>query len=170
MQFSIGVEYALHSLFYILDLPTGKVVGIKDLALLHQVSETYLSKVFTKLRKQGVVRSIPGVNGGYELAKSPELITFWDVVEAVEGSSYLFQCAELRQKNKLVEASESTDQKPSDPCLIKVVMWEAEDQMRNYLKNKNLRWLQQEVYKDFSKERISKIEKWAQDPSQTEAL
>jgi len=28
---------------------------------------------------------MPGVNGGYELARIPESITFWNIVEAVEG-------------------------------------------------------------------------------------
>ena len=51
MQFSVGVEYALHSLFYLLGLPQGKVIGIKELSALHGISETYLSKVFTRLRK-----------------------------------------------------------------------------------------------------------------------
>ena len=69
MQFSVGVEYALHSLFYMVELPQGKVIGIKELAAFNGISETYLSKVFTKLRKSGLVRSISGVKGGYELAR-----------------------------------------------------------------------------------------------------
>src|SRR6266568_2150847 len=99
LQFSIGVEYALHCLLYMIDIPSGKSVGIKDLATFQGVSETYLSKVYTKLRKAGIVRSIPGVNGGYELARKAEAITFWDIVEAVEGNSPLFQCVEIRQNN-----------------------------------------------------------------------
>ena len=160
MQFSIGVEYALHSLFYILDLPTGKVVGIKELSALHGISETYLSKVFTKLRKSGIVRSLSGVNGGYELARSPADITFWDVVEAVEGSSYIFQCAEIRQNNILFNSEDTPKNTTQCPCLIKVVMNEAEDQMRNYLMTKSLKWLQTEVYKDFSENKKEAISKW----------
>ncbi|WP_024621551.1 RrF2 family transcriptional regulator [Metaclostridioides mangenotii] len=162
MQFSIGIEYALHSLFYILDLPKGTSIGIKELANLHQVSETYLSKIFTKLRKQGIVRSVPGVKGGYELAKEPENISFWDVVEAVEGTSYLFQCKEIRKNNQLFneEQKDSNSCNNGDPCLIKVVMWEAEEQMRNYLRKKNLLWLRDEVYSDFSKDKKEKINTW----------
>ena len=69
MQFSVGIEYAFHSLFYMVDLPDGKTVGIKQIAELNSISETYLSKTFSKLRKVGIVRSIPGVKGGYELAR-----------------------------------------------------------------------------------------------------
>lgn len=141
MQFSVGVEYALHCLLYMVDLPAGKSVGIRDLATYQGVSETYLSKVFTKLRKSGVVKSIPGVNGGYELARIPEKISFWDIIEAVEGTSSFFQCIEVRQKELLLDKNNLPDSHTKCPCLIKVVMLEAEEQMRQYLNNKTLAWL-----------------------------
>jgi Rrf2 family protein len=127
------------------DIPSGKSIGIKDLAMYQGVSETYLSKVYTKLRKSGIIKSIPGVNGGYALARKPENITFWDIVEAVEGSSPLFQCAEIRQNELLLDKNNLPDTHTKCPCLIKVVMWEAEEQMRQYLKNKTLAWLHEEV-------------------------
>ena len=45
MQFSVGVEYALHCLLYMVDIPSGKSVGIKDLATYQGVAETYLWRV-----------------------------------------------------------------------------------------------------------------------------
>lgn len=145
LQFSIGVEYALHCLLYMVDIPGGKSVGIRDLATYQGVSETYLSKVFTKLRKAGIVKSIPGVNGGYELARSPEEISFWNIVEAVEGTSPFFQCIEVRQKELLLDKDNLPDSYTKCPCLIKVVMLEAEEQMRRYLDNKTLAWLHEQV-------------------------
>lgn len=157
MQMSIGVEYAFHSLFYMIDAPAGYMIGIKELAELNKLSETYLSKIFTKLRKAGIVRSIQGVKGGYELSRQAKDISFWDIVEAIEGSSYLFQCAEIRQNNILSEPNITL---PSSPCLIKVVMQSAEDEMRKYLKGKTLAWLYSEVYKDFTQERKIAISNW----------
>ena len=75
MQFSVGVEYAFHSLFYMIGIPEGKTVGIRRIAELHGITETYLSKIFTKLCKAAIVKSIPGVKGGYELARKAENIT-----------------------------------------------------------------------------------------------
>lgn len=153
LQFSIGVEYALHCLLYMVGMETGKAVRIKDLAAFQGVSETYLSKVYTKLRKAGIVRSIPGVNGGYELARDPEGITFWDIVEAVEGASPLFQCAEIRQHTILLDKNNLPDVFTAKcPCLIKVVMLEAEEQMRQYLNNKTLGWLHEQVKNKIPKE------------------
>jgi len=36
MQLSIGVEYAFHSLFYMVDLPEHKSVGIREIAKLNK--------------------------------------------------------------------------------------------------------------------------------------
>lgn len=157
MQMSIGVEYALHSLFYMTEVPVGCTIGIRDLAQLNKLPETYLSKIFTKLRKAGIVRSVQGVKGGYELCRKPEQITFWDVVEAIEGTSYLFQCAEIRQNNILADTS---DPPPACPCPIKVVMTEAEDKMRDYLKSKTLAWLYSLVYQGFPEEKKAAINEW----------
>lgn len=159
MQYSVGVEYAFHSLFYMIDLPGHKSVGIRNIARLHGITESYLSKIFAKLRKAGIVRSIAGVNGGYELARHPENISFWDIIEAIEGPSYLFQCAEIRKKNIFVDDPSVFTEKC--PCLIKVVIQEAEELMRNQLKNKSLHWLHEHVNKDFSMEKKKAINEWA---------
>jgi Rrf2 family protein len=158
MQFSIGVEYAFHSLFYMVDLPDHKTIGIRQIAELNGLSETYLSKVFAKLRKAGIVRSIPGVKGGYELVKSAEDISFWDIIEAVEGPSYFFQCAEIRKKNIFVDDPSVFSDKC--PCLIKVVIQDAEELMRNHLRSKSLHWLHERVHKDFSAEKKKGITDW----------
>ena len=146
MKFSVGVEYALHCLLYMVNSEEGKSMGIRDLATFQGISETYLSKVFAKLSKSGIIKSIPGVKGGYTLARSAKKITFWDVVEAVEGSEPFFQCAEIRQNNILLDKDNLPDTYTKCPCLIKVVMSEAEDEMRKYLSNKTLAWLYDEVY------------------------
>lgn len=160
MQFSIGVEYALHCLLYMIDVPPGKSVGIKDLATYQGVSETYLSKVYTKLRKAGIVKAIPGVNGGYALAQAPENISFWNVIEAVEGSSPMFQCAEIRQNELLLDKNNLPDTHTKCPCLIKVVMLEAEEQMRQYLKNKTLEWLHAQVKDKLPEEQREATIEW----------
>ena len=158
MQFSVGVEYAFHSLFYLVDLPEQKTIGIRDIAKLHGITVSYLSKIFAKLRKAGMVRSIAGVNGGYALAKKAEDISFWDVIEALEGTSYLFRCAEIRQKNIFV--TDPSIYTGKCPCLIKVVIHDAEELMRDKLRGRSLRWLHEQVYKDFSVSKKKAIAGW----------
>ena len=164
MRFSVGVEYAMHCLLYMTDSQVGKAFGIKDLATYQGVSVTYLSKVFTKLKKSGILKSIPGVNGGYELARTPESISFLDVVEAVEGIDPLFQCAEIRQNEILLDKNNLPDTYTKCPCLIKVVMIEAEEQMKQYLMQKTLKWLREQVNDKMPEEHAKETIEWFNNP------
>jgi Rrf2 family protein len=146
MKFSVGVEYALHCLLYMINVDKDKSVGIRDLATFQGISESYLSKVYARLSKNGLIKSVPGVKGGYALARDPKEITFWDIVEAVEGNESFFQCAEIRQNSILVDKNNLPDSYTKCPCLIKVVMNEAENEMKKYLEQKTLAWLHEEVY------------------------
>jgi Rrf2 family protein len=159
MQFSVGVEYAFHSLFYLVDLPLQKTIGIKEIAKLNGIAETYLSKVFSKLRKAGIVRSVTGVKGGYELAKDAEEISFWDIIEAIEGPSFFFRCAEIRKKNIFVDNPNVFTSRC--PCLIRVVIQDAEESMRNCLRAKSLLWLHDSVCRDFPDDKKQAIAAWS---------
>ncbi|QOV13405.1 Rrf2 family transcriptional regulator [Viridibacillus arvi] len=132
-----------------MDVPSNETIGIKDLAEFQGLSETYLSKVFSKLAKADIVSSVPGVNGGYKLAKSPENISFWDVIKAVEGVKPIFQCKNILQKTVLNSANDNKEcaDCPSShtPCIINITMLEAEQQMREFLRSKTLAWLNEEL-------------------------
>ncbi|ODG90891.1 MULTISPECIES: Rrf2 family transcriptional regulator [Bacillaceae] len=142
MQYSVGVEYALHCLVYLIDTPEDSPIGIKDLSFFQGVSDTYLSKIFSKLSKAGIVSSVPGVKGGFKLAKSPEEISFWDVIEAIEGSKPIFQCKNIKDNGYLFREKGCT---PSATCTINLVMLSAEEKMHEYLRSKTLSWLNKEL-------------------------
>ncbi|KQL37671.1 transcriptional regulator [Bacillus sp. FJAT-25509] len=142
MQYSVGVEYALHCLVYLIDTPEDSPIGIKELSFFQGVSDTYLSKIFSKLSKAGIVSSVPGVKGGFKLAKSPEEISFWDVIEAIEGPKPIFQCKNIKDNGYLYREKGCT---PSATCTINLVMLSAEEKMHDYLRNKTLSWLNKEL-------------------------
>ena len=121
MSISVGVEYALHCLIYLAIPTTSRSIGIKEMAAFQGISETYLSKIFMKLRKKGLVSAVPGVKGGYRLSREADEITFWDVVEAIEGPHYRFQCAEIRQHMAIVDPHELPPSFSECPCLISEV-------------------------------------------------
>lgn len=52
-----------------------------------------VAKVLKTLAKSGLVRSIRGVNGGYQLAGAPEDISVADIVRAMEGPIALTECS-----------------------------------------------------------------------------
>lgn len=146
MKFSIGTEYALHCLLYLVKNIKNNPIGIKELAEFQGISESYLSKAFTKLGKAGIVESIPGVNGGYRLARDPKKISFWDVIEAIEGNEDFFQCCEIRQKTITLDKNNLPDTHTKCPCTIKQVILEGESRMKQYLARKNLMWLYNHVF------------------------
>src|SRR5215470_18082890 len=92
-----GVEYGLHCLFFLAGPLEGeRSASARDLAELQGVPLEYVAKLFTKLKKAGLVLAAEGVGGGFRLARPPEKITVLQVVEAIEGAKPLFDCQEIR--------------------------------------------------------------------------
>jgi Rrf2 family protein len=139
MQFSKSTGYALHALIHLAHTERGHNVGIKELSASLGVSESYLSKIMSKLRQDGIVRAVTGASGGYELSRAADQITFLEVIQVVEGRQQLFECFNMNeQRHQLffeAEALEpdSSDHSGSKECLVKKVMNGAELQMLQYL-------------------------------------
>jgi Rrf2 family cysteine metabolism transcriptional repressor len=56
------------------------------------ISSKYIHLLATSLRSAGLVRTVRGPSGGYELAKNPSSITALDVVSVLEGRSAPVEC------------------------------------------------------------------------------
>lgn len=159
--FGKGVEYALHCLLSLHGDSSGKTVVVADLAEFQGVSETYLAKIFTKLKKAGLVRSSIGAKGGYELARPSDQITFWDVVRAVEGELSLFECRNIRANcQPFRDRKEKPKWMVSGPCTIHKVMLDVEDQVRAALKAKTLAWLAEEGGRKIPKQDLQQMAQW----------
>ena len=159
--FGKGVEYALHCLLYLPDAPSGAARAVGDIAKFQGVSETYLAKIFTKLKKAGLVRSSIGAQGGYELARPADQISFWDVVVAVEGKLNLFECRNIRTGSALYrDKKEKPNWLVSGPCEIHKVMMDVEDQIKATLQARTLAWLAQELGKKVPKREMEKVVQW----------
>ncbi|MDR2296142.1 MAG: Rrf2 family transcriptional regulator [Clostridiales Family XIII bacterium] len=50
------------------------------------ISKIYLEQVFSQLKRDGLLLSVKGPRGGYQLARSPSKITAWDVLTTLESS------------------------------------------------------------------------------------
>ncbi|PLT45258.1 Rrf2 family transcriptional regulator [Paenibacillus sp. FSL W8-1187] len=118
MKYSKATDYALHTmLFLALGEREGRV-GVGPLAERMQVSPTYLSKILTKLVKDGLVESSPGVSGGYRLRRSAGDIALLDIIQAIEGKTSLYECSGVHHH---------------PGCLIHQAMAEAEHRMEAHL-------------------------------------
>jgi Rrf2 family protein len=68
------------------------------------ISRKYLHALLTSLRTAGLVRSIRGSGGGYELAKDPSKITVEEMLKVLEGSLAVSDCV---HNSKSCERSDS---------------------------------------------------------------
>lgn len=138
MQFSKSTGYALHALIHLAHAERGRNVGIKELSTLLGVSESYLSKIMSKLRQDGIVRAVTGASGGYELARAADQITFLDVIQVIEGRQHLYECFTMNEeRHQLFFGAETMKLDSSGlggkECMVKKVMNGAERQMYLYL-------------------------------------
>lgn len=122
MKYSNATNYALHTMVYLIRLPQNSTIGVQELAEFQKLSPTYLSKILTKLTKGGLIESTPGAKGGYKISKSPNEISFLDVIIAIEGDSKLFNCSLHHNEG----------------CLIEEVMRQSEENMKSELESRLL--------------------------------
>ena len=122
MKYSNATNYALHTMVHLIHLPQDSTIGVQELAEFQKLSPTYLSKILTKLTKAGLIESTPGAKGGYKISKSPNEISFLDVITAIEGDTNLFNCSIHRHEG----------------CLIEEVMRQSEEHMKEELRNRLL--------------------------------
>ena len=70
-----------------------KVHHAKDITLHTNINQPTVSKILKMLAKAKLLISHRGINGGYQLAKSPENISISEVVIAIEGMVGLTECS-----------------------------------------------------------------------------
>ena len=84
INMSEGAFLAIHSLAIIVRNQPVRM-RVKELAEDLKASVATLAKVFQKLSKAGLVNSVRGPAGGFELNKAAEEITFLQIYEVFEG-------------------------------------------------------------------------------------
>lgn len=85
MIISTKGRYGVRAVFVLAQKYEEGPQSIKSIAQDQSISETYLEQLFATLRKNGIVKSTRGANGGYILADEPSKITVGAVLSALEG-------------------------------------------------------------------------------------
>lgn len=60
------------------------LVSLGEISERQDISLAYLEQLFVKMRRSGIVQSVRGPGGGYQLAKDPNAVRVSDVLEAVD--------------------------------------------------------------------------------------
>jgi len=89
-------KYAIKALIALGKTSSAKeVVRISDLAAAENIPRKFLEAILLELRKQGILASKMGVNGGYYLLKKPSEIVITQVMRLTDGPIALIPCVSL---------------------------------------------------------------------------
>ena len=91
INISEAASLALHGLVLIAKNQPMRM-NVKTLSVELNASQTHLAKVFQKLSKTGLVRSLRGPAGGFELNNPADEITFLEIYEIIDGKITLGDC------------------------------------------------------------------------------
>jgi Rrf2 family protein len=120
MKLSTKGRYGLMAM-YQLALEYGKgPISLKYIAEKEGLSENYLEQLFSNLRRDGLITSVRGAQGGYMLSSEPSSITVGQVLRSLEGNLAPADCA-----------LHETDCDKEEGCATKLVMMKIKDSIES---------------------------------------
>lgn len=85
---SVKSKYALTALLYMLLNKNNDKFSVKEIAKKENISARYLEQIFSTLKKGGILNSLKGSKGGYELAKDAKDISLEEIINLLEKDLY----------------------------------------------------------------------------------
>lgn len=123
MKLSTRGRYGLKAM-YQLALHYGEgPIALNNIAKKQGLSENYLEQLFSVLRKEGLIISVRGAQGGYMLAKDPQHITVGHILRTLEGNMAPVDC--------LTDENVKCDRE--DECATKFVYAQMIDSLNNVI-------------------------------------
>lgn len=136
MKISTKGRYGLRAIIDLGLNSNGEHVSLVNIAERQDISKNYLEQVFSTLRKAGIVKSVKGAQGGYELAKDPSEITAGEILRALEGSLSVVSSSNESESNKI------------EKCIRKNVWDKIDESVNSVVDNTTLEDLINEYKKD----------------------
>lgn len=92
MRLTTRGRYAVTALLDLALQPAEQTITLAEIAVRQSISVAYLEQLFAKLKRQGLVASVRGANGGYYLARPAASITVLEIIEAVNETVDATRC------------------------------------------------------------------------------
>ncbi|HEV8130966.1 MAG TPA: Rrf2 family transcriptional regulator [Acidobacteriota bacterium] len=96
MKVTAKSDYAILALFHLATDKANRPIQSRTIAAGQQIPHRFLEQILLNLKKAGLVRSVRGAKGGYQLALPPSEISLKNAIEAVEGGIHLIGNRENR--------------------------------------------------------------------------
>jgi Rrf2 family protein len=104
MRVSAKAEYACLAMLELAARQRdGQPLRVKDIADPHGIPQRFLVQILLQLKNAGLVTSVRGAAGGYQLAGAPEQVSLADVINVIDRS------APARPASPTPTASPATD-------------------------------------------------------------
>ena len=92
MRISQECDYAFRIILYFATRELGFKADAKAVVEEQHIPLRFALKIFRKLCEAKIMKSFRGVHGGYSLLATPADITFYHVIEAIDGPIYINKC------------------------------------------------------------------------------
>ena len=92
MKLTSKGRYAVMALADLARFDNANPISLRDISLRQNISLDYLEQIFFKLKKNQIVKSIRGTQGGYVLNKKPNEIKLTNIFHAVDEKIKTVQC------------------------------------------------------------------------------
>lgn len=92
MKLTSKGRYAVTAVLDIALNADGGPVSLADISERQHISLSYLEQLFAKLRKDGLVKSVCGPGGGYQLGLPSEQISVGMIIAAVNENIHVTKC------------------------------------------------------------------------------
>ena len=129
MKLTSKGRYAVMALADIANFDGQNPVSLRDISLRKNISLVFLEQIFSKLKKNNIVKSIRGTNGGYILSNTPEKIKLSSIFLAVDETVKTVQCKKESKKGC---------QGKSSKCITHNLWDELELYINDFFEKKNL--------------------------------
>lgn len=92
MQITRQADYAMRAVAYLANLGPDRKAATSQIAEEQKIPPSFLAKIVSQLSVAGLLQTSRGARGGVSLARTPDDISFLEVVEAIDGPILLNEC------------------------------------------------------------------------------